>query len=51
MALTQAGKVFVVCVAVFGVAAYWLASRIVRRQTGGARGRGETQHAFHHILL
>ena len=40
MALTQAGKVFVVCVAVFGVAAYWLASRMVRRQTGGARGAG-----------
>ncbi|AOI87111.1 uracil permease [Burkholderia cepacia] len=38
MALTQAGKVFVVCVAVFGVAAYWLASRVVRRQTGGKRG-------------
>ena len=27
MALTHAGKVFVVCVAVFAVAAYWLASR------------------------
>ncbi|WP_321898313.1 uracil permease [Burkholderia cepacia] len=40
MALTQAGKVFVVCVAVFGVAAYWLASRVVRRQTGGKRGAG-----------
>ncbi|WP_175909780.1 uracil permease [Burkholderia metallica] len=40
MALTHAGKVFVVCVAVFGVAAYWLASRMVRRQTGGKRGSG-----------
>ncbi|MBZ5794004.1 uracil permease [Burkholderia contaminans] len=40
MALTHAGKVFVVCVAVFAVAAYWLASRMVRRQTGGKRGAG-----------
>ncbi|VWB10676.1 uracil permease [Burkholderia lata] len=40
MALTHAGKVFVVCVVVFGVAAYWLASRMVRRQTGGTRGSG-----------
>lgn len=38
MALTHAGKVFVVCVAVFAVAAYWLASRMVRRQSGGRRG-------------
>lgn len=40
MALTHAGKVFVVCVVVFGVAAYWLASRMVRRQTGGKGGAG-----------
>lgn len=40
MALTHAGKVFVVCVVVFGVAAYWLASRMVRRQNGGTRGSG-----------
>ncbi|MCH1990993.1 uracil permease, partial [Achromobacter xylosoxidans] len=40
MALTHAGKVFVVCVVVFGVVAYWLASRMVRRQTGGKRGAG-----------
>ncbi|WP_254617314.1 hypothetical protein [Burkholderia metallica] len=40
MALTQAGKVFVVCVVVFGVVAYWLASRMVRRQTGDKRGSG-----------
>ena len=41
MALTHAGKVFVVCVAVFAVVAYWLASRMVRRQSGrhGAKGR------------
>ncbi|AZQ54206.1 uracil permease [Burkholderia cenocepacia] len=40
MALTHAGKVFVVCVVVFGVTAYWLASRMVRRQTGRQRGSG-----------
>ncbi|WGY72429.1 uracil permease [Burkholderia cepacia] len=45
MALTHAGKVFVVCVAVFGVAAYWLASRMVRRQTGG-KGRTGGAVAF-----
>lgn len=38
MALTHAGKVFVVCVAVFAVVAYWLASRMVRRQSGARHG-------------
>ncbi|MGS0891541.1 uracil permease [Burkholderia stagnalis] len=46
MALTHAGKVFVVCVAVFGVAAYWLASRMVRRQSGGKRGSHRGAVAF-----
>lgn len=46
MALTHAGKVFVVCVAVFGVTAYWLASRMVRRQSGGKGGSNGCAVAF-----
>ncbi|WP_176039280.1 uracil permease [Burkholderia stabilis] len=46
MALTHDGKVFVVCVAVFGVAAYWLAARMVRRQAGGKRGSNGGAIAF-----
>jgi len=46
MALTHAGKYFVVCVILLGVTAYWLAFRMVRRQNGGKRWSSGAAIAF-----